>query len=364
MRSLYWIVAAGTGGHIFPGINLAKAIAQKNSESEFLFFGTSDRLEARLVPAHGFKIKFLKASRWKGSGFLARVFGLIIILRGVFEAVLCYFQNRPNAIISVGGYVSVPLIIATRIFRVPLFIVEPNIRAGLANRVFSRFAKKAYTTPGSDALSRFKCPVLDVGSPVRNDIRPTEIRVKVKKIYVLGGSQGALSLCRATLEMARDLNFLDNGIELELQSGENNLEQSLEWQREFGVEDCTRVVPFIYKIPSALSAADVVVARAGASTIAELSVAGLPTVFVPYPYAADNHQWVNAKMLADDKAAVLVDERSGGFAEELSSAIQALCLSSDNFDLRKTLSTRFKKWSRPHADQTIAHDILTSIVDG
>ena len=358
-KKTYWIVAAGTGGHIFPGLNLAKALQKKDPDAEFLFFGTSDRLEARLIPSQGFKIRFLKAGKWKGSGLVGRVWGLLNIFRGMIESWMAYFENKPVALISVGGYVSVPLILATRIFRLPLFIVEPNIRAGLANRQLSRFALKGYTAPGSDALKKFHCPVADFGSPVRKDIRPVPVREKVKKILVFGGSQGALSLCRMSLELARDLAFLDKGIELEVQAGEKNLAQALEWQKEMMVEDCSRVVAFIYKVPEALAATDLAIARAGAATVSELAVAGVPTVFVPFPFAADDHQRINAKMLGDDGAAVLVDEREPEFLEKLTDSIAALTIGDGNFAKRQEMSKKFQTWGRPNADDDIADDMLS-----
>ncbi len=358
---IFWIVAAGTGGHIFPGLTLADELKTLDANADFLFFGTQDRLEAKLIPAHGYRISFLTAGRWKGLGLLGRLAGIFYIFLGFFQVFKKLLKSRPSCLISVGGYVSVPTALACKIFGVPLFIVEPNIRAGLANRILSRAARVAFCAPGADALKLFRCPTRDLGNPVRRDFKVVSIRDEVRKILVLGGSQGALALCRGSLEALKILKADGFTGSLTLQCGEKNFEQSTLWQKEFEVDDSSTIAPFINKVSEALLEHDLVVARAGAMTIAELSIAGLPTVFVPFPFAADDHQRVNAKILENAGGALLVDEQQKNFSTELAKALAVCCLDKENLAQRQALSQKLLKWGRPFAGPEIAAEILKSL---
>jgi len=356
----YWFVAAGTGGHIFPGIAIAREIRALEPDSRFLFFGTRDRLEARLVPEAGFPIRFLSAGKWKGTGIRGRLLGLLSIGLGFLQVSLLLLKGRPDCLIGVGGYVSVPTALACLLFRVPFYIVEPNIRAGLANRLLSRFARRAFSLPGGDAQRVLRCPVVDAGSPVREGLKPVEIRAEVKRVLVFGGSQGALALCEASLRLARDLEFGRRGIELLLQSGEKNFEHAQSRAAELQVQDAARVVSFIGDVPGTLAATDLVLARAGANSVAELAITGLPTIFVPFPYAADDHQRVNAEILEKAGAARLVDERETDFQPKLEKAVRELALTEGHRERRIAVAESFRAFGRPGAARDIAAAITAN----
>lgn len=348
-----WIVAAGTGGHIFPGLNVAKELAQKFPKMSFLFFGDSQRLESKIIPAAGHRIFFLFSGKWKGSGIFARLAALCAVFVGALQALLQSFKKKPALLLSVGGYVSVPVAIACLLRGVPFFILEPNIRAGMANRFLSRFAKACFTTPGSDSAEKMKCVTHDYGNPVRKDLLEVEIRPHLKKILVLGGSQGALSLCRWSLELMSFPEFSDGNFELFLQCGDKNYAQAQSMQKEFDVETWTKIQPFINDIPKYLAQHDLVIARAGAMTVAELALAGVPTIFVPYPHAADNHQAVNAKILVEAAAVEMVEESEAGVLNVLKEKILKLSKGEEGYRLRKSLSTEFKKWARTDSAKQI-----------
>lgn len=354
-----WFVAAGTGGHIFPGLSLAREIRKRFPRSDILFFGTRDRLEATLVPKAGFPLHTLTAAPWKGAGVAGRVAALMSLAAGFFQTLGVVMKGRPDVLVSVGGYVSVPVVVACRLFGVPVILLEPNIRTGLSNRWLSRWARRAFCAPGSDAMDRLQCPVEDAGNPVRDDLKVVEIRPAVRRVLVLGGSQGALSVCRAALDAAKELEFAKNGIELVVQSGEKNLLKAKAWQKELGLEKTSRIVPFIDDVPAALVTADVIVARAGALTISELAVAGLPTIFIPYPHAADDHQRANARLLAGEGAALMVDERDPDFTLKFLEGLRSLCVSGDSEARRHSLSVEFRKQGRPQATALIASAVLT-----
>lgn len=348
-----WVVAAGTGGHIFPGLNIVAQMKKQYPNANFCFFGDPSRLEAKLIPAHGYKITYLAAGRWKGTGLLAKLGGIFSIVQGFFQALLKTFSEKPDLLLSIGGYVSVPVAMACIVRGVPFFIMEGNIRAGVANRLLSRFAKAVFTTAGSDAPQVMKALTFEYGNPVRKDLRPIEIRPQVKRVLVLGGSQGALSLCRLSLEVFRDLDLGSKGIALFVQTGEKNFEQTKEWAAEFNIDAWVQTAPFINDVPKALCEADVIVARAGMMTVAELAQAGAPTIFIPYPHAADNHQAVNAKLLVEAGAALMVDETKGGSIDELKTYVAQLCLGESSYSKRQKLSEAFRKWSKPHAAEDI-----------
>jgi UDP-N-acetylglucosamine--N-acetylmuramyl-(pentapeptide) pyrophosphoryl-undecaprenol N-acetylglucosamine transferase len=359
--ALIWIVAAGTGGHIFPGLSLADELKLQNPDLNFLFFGTRDRLEADIIPKRGYKIQFLKAGRWKGMGPLSKVLGLATMLVGFVQALALRFKSKPVCVISCGGYVSVPVVLACVVTGVPVYLVEPNIRAGLANRLLSRFAKAAFTTPGSDALTIFKCKTYDFGNPVRKGLAMHVARQKPSLIVVLGGSQGAKKLCSLALEAYSQLKLEDKGVKMLLQSGASNFEfAKSELKRLSLATDAVEIAPFVDDVPALLARADIALARAGAMTVTELSAVGLPTVFLPFPFAADDHQRFNARLLKDAGASLWVDETLPSALTELQKAMSDLLLASDAVSKRRELSTQFKKWGRPNATATIAKAILQS----
>ena len=360
-----WIVAAGTGGHIFPGLSLAKTLLERDSSLQIEFFGTEDRLEARLVPEHGFKLRFLTAGRWKGRGALGKIAGLISLVGGYFQALTMILkEGRPRFLMSVGGYVSLPMALACGTCGVPVFLLEPNIRAGLANRVVSRWARFAFCSPGSDAMQVFSCETADLGSPLRNEITATVIRPQVEKLLVLGGSQGAKLLNEVVLQSYKKLGLKDKGIVLKIQSGEAHLGAAEDTKRELGLGPEVELVSFIKDIPLVLKNTDVVVARAGAMTVAELAAAGMPTVFVPFPFAADDHQRKNAELLSQDGAAWCVDQRDSSFVNKFEDSLMKICSrDSSSFELRNAVSSRFQRWARPHASDDITTKIL-AMTDG
>jgi UDP-N-acetylglucosamine--N-acetylmuramyl-(pentapeptide) pyrophosphoryl-undecaprenol N-acetylglucosamine transferase len=360
-----WVVAAGTGGHIFPGLSLAKKLLEKDASLKIEFFGMPDRLEARLIPEHGFALRFLSAGRWKGRGVFGRILGLAVMFLGFFQVVALIFrEGRPRFLMSVGGYVSFPMALACGLCGVPVFLLEPNIRAGLANRVASRWARFAFCSPGSDAQELFACPVEDLGSPLRDQIRPSEIRPQVKNLLLLGGSQGARHLNETALKAFKKLALGDKGITLKLQSGEAHVHEAQSLKASLGLGDEVEVLSFINDVPGVIAQSDLVVARAGAMTVAELAASAMPTIFVPYPYAADDHQRKNAELLERDGAAWCVDQRGETFDMRLEELLVKLCDSGHaSFELRKSVADRFLRWARPRAADDIATKLLALTVD-
>lgn len=350
MAHKVWIVAAGTGGHIFPGLSIAKRLKKDWGEAEVLFLGTEDRLEAKLIPENGEKIHFVKSARWKGVGLLGRLVGLWALLLGFLDFLLYSFrEGKADLLISVGGYVSFPVALACLMRRVPVVIVEPNVAAGMANRLVSRWARFAIANPGSDAANVFGCPVYESGTPVRSEFSRVVLRPHVKRVLVLGGSQGARDLNLAMLEAAGELQFGLRGIQLLIQAGSVNQESIVEEITKRDLASCVQSVAFIQDMQAELSKADLVVSRAGASTVTELCAAGVPSILVPYPFAADNHQMKNARMIEKTGGVIVVDQVDKNFSQELQSKLKQLCLSSEQFSLRSKLAEGIFAWARPKA---------------
>jgi UDP-N-acetylglucosamine--N-acetylmuramyl-(pentapeptide) pyrophosphoryl-undecaprenol N-acetylglucosamine transferase len=356
-----WIVAAGTGGHIFPGIAIAKELKIRHSSLEVEFFGTKDRLEEKLIPKHGFAITFLNAKQWKGKGFLYRFASLLALFESLFLIFKKIAKDKPQCLISVGGYVSMPVGLACWLRGIPLFLVEPNIRAGISNKILSQFALKAFTIPGSDALEKFKCPTLDTGNPVMGSFELNPLRKEAQNILILGGSQGAKVLCLVGLRVFKRLQEKGFSFRLLLQSGEKNLEESLQLKKDLGLRDECDVQPFFHDVPQKLAWADLVIARAGAMTLTELSLSCVPSILVPFPAAADDHQRVNARILESAGAVRVVDEKEKDFECLLESSLIQLLSSPESHSERSFLAKNMYKFARPQATQRIVSEILNSL---
>ena len=262
---------------------------------------------------------------------------------------------------SVGGYVSVPVVLASCAAGVPVFLIEPNIRAGVANVLLSRLAERAFTTPGADALKKFHCQTVDSGNPTREGFVPQTLRTDVKRILVLGGSQGAKKLCELTLRAYSELGLASRGVEMLLQSGAGNYDYASQLARQLNLGDLVRVQPFIDHVADELKLSDLVLARAGAMTIAELSLTGLPTIFVPFPFAADDHQRVNVRLLVDSGAAAMIDEMTSMPLEALKQTILNLSSDDGHLERRAQLQTAFLKWARPDALDRMTEQVLSRL---
>jgi len=255
-----------------------------------------------------------------------------------------------------------PVVMVGILFRVPIFIHEPNIKTGIANRILGKYARLITTIPGSDAKELFPEKTEDLGNPTANSFALVSIKSKVKTIVILGGSQGAKSLCETGLEVFNELLQWDKSLNLILQAGSKNIDFANELSAKLGLQKKCRIYGFVKDMPKLLSVADLAIARAGAMTISELSLVALPTVLVPYPYAADDHQKINA-LLLEKQGAVRVVEEGEGFQKQLSALLRDLILSEKSLKMRLRLSESFKAFSRPNAGEDIAKKILSNLAE-
>lgn len=298
------IMAAGTGGHIFPGLAVASVLRERGVEVSWL--GTPTGLENRLVPAAGLELECITIAGLRGRGLAGWLAAPWRILKAVFQAKKLIRRQRPDCVLSMGGYVAGPGGVAARLQGIPLVIHEQNSIAGLTNRLLRPMARRVMTG-FPDTLSGGE----HVGNPVRSDIanlpepdRRFASREGALRLLVIGGSLGARSFAQVVPEAIARLP--ESRRPRVLHQAGRQLEATRKAYAKAGVEG--EIVDFIEDMATAWGEADVAVCRAGALTVAELAAAGLGAVLVPFPHAVDDHQFTNARYLADGNAAWLVRE--------------------------------------------------------
>jgi UDP-N-acetylglucosamine--N-acetylmuramyl-(pentapeptide) pyrophosphoryl-undecaprenol N-acetylglucosamine transferase len=302
-------MAGGTGGHVYPALAVARALQQQSRE--VIWLGTQRGIESRVIPAAGIPIEWVQVSGLRGKGATTVLLAPFKLVHALWQSLIVMFKHRPAAVLGMGGFVSGPGGLAAWLTRRPLVIHEQNAVAGMTNRLLARLARVVLQAfPGSFNSS---LSVETIGNPVRADItaiEPPESRLAGRegpiRLLVLGGSQGALALNQV---VPAALALLPNDIRpvVRHQSGERTLDAARKAYADQGVE--ARLDPFIEDMASAYAWADLVICRAGALTVAELSAAGLPAIFVPFPAAVDDHQTANARPLADAGAAIVVQQQ-------------------------------------------------------
>jgi len=303
------ILAGGTGGHVYPALAVARALQQRSREVVWL--GTHRGLESRVVPAAGIPMEWVSVSGLRGKGILALILAPFRLLYALSQSLYVMCKHRPAAVLGMGGFVSGPGGLAAWLTRRPLVIHEQNAVAGLTNRLLARLARVVLQAFPGSFNSGIEAET--VGNPVRADIASIdspEVRLAGRqgrlRLLILGGSQGAQALNRvvpAALALLPD----DLSPAVRHQAGERTLAEAREAYQEHGVE--ADVSPFIEDMAEAYAWADLVICRAGALTVAELSAAGLPAIFVPFPAAVDDHQTANARPMVEAGAAAVVQQR-------------------------------------------------------
>lgn len=310
------IAAGGTGGHLYPGIAIAREILLE-AGNEVLFVGTEQGIEGRVLPKEGLPVRFIPVGRLKGMGLGSVLKTVITLPQSLIRALGLLRQERPQAVVGVGGYASGPVALAAWFLRIPLVIVEPNSFAGLANRVLGRFAKNVFVCfPGKDRQGFFSAskkvltgPLVRKGLDRGNRVRAlAEFGLEPGRftVLVMGGSGGAHAINMTMKEASTELRDVPD-IQVLHQTGEKDASGVKDGYRKAGLKAV--VLPYIHDMAGAYAAADLVVSRSGATTVAELAVLGKRAVLVPYPYAADNHQEYNARSLAERGGAEVIVQK-------------------------------------------------------
>ncbi len=305
------IAGGGTGGHLYPGIAVAHEIRRRDAEARVTFAGTARGIESRVVPREGFELDLLRSVGLKGRSLLARVRGAATVPLSLWDSGQIVSRRRPDVVIGVGGYSSGPVVLVAALRGVPTMVLEQNAVPGLTNRLLARWVRAA-AVAYPETLAFFHGRAFVTGNPVRPDFfaagfgaaRPRDRF----RMLVLGGSQGAHAVNVAVVEGARALARAIPGFSLLHQTGERDLTFATEAYARAGID--ARAEAFLDPVAPEMIAADLVVGRAGATTLAELAAAGRPSVLIPFPAATDDHQRRNAEAVERAGAAVMIDQAS------------------------------------------------------
>lgn len=306
------IAGGGTGGHIYPGLAIAEELAARRPGVEVIFVGTPNGMEMRLVPRAGFPVVGICSGGVIGKGLPTRLASLCVRAPIGFAQSLGLLRRlRPDVVIGVGGYASGPLALAAVLSDVPIVLQEQNLLPGFTNRLLAPWVE-AVAVAFEESRAFLGGRVVMTGNPLRRAVwsRPAE-RPRDGRFHLLalGGSRGARALNRLMVEALPHLRALSGRLSVLHQSGEADLEETRRgYERGAGSGFPWRVEPFLERIWEDYAWADLVVCRAGATTVAELTACGKPAVLVPFPHAARNHQVYNARYLADRGAAVVRDQ--------------------------------------------------------
>lgn len=352
------IAGGGTGGHLFPGIALAEEVVTRHPKNDVVFVGTDRGLEARVVPANGFVFEAIKSRGLKGMGPVKLLLGLLTLPLSFFEAWKILRRYRPDVVVGVGGYSSGPVVLSAWVMRIPTAVQEQNALPGFTNKVLGRFVNAAFVS-FEEAKAFFAAKRVHLlGNPIRrtlleNFLRSTNQHERFT-LLVFGGSLGARGLNTRVIEALGHLAPIKDELNIIHQTGKADLGAVRAGYAEKGITADIR--EFIDDMSAAYLGADLVVCRAGATTLAELTVCKKPAILVPFPHATDDHQAVNAKALVDAGAALMFREAELT-GETLAQAIKDL---KDHPEKLSKMQKAAGLLGRPEAAREIA-DVLQQL---
>jgi UDP-N-acetylglucosamine--N-acetylmuramyl-(pentapeptide) pyrophosphoryl-undecaprenol N-acetylglucosamine transferase len=358
------VAGGGTGGHVTPALAIAEEITSRGDEVFLL--GSPYGLETRLVPEAGFELITLPARQVMGQGIVGRLRAAVTIAAGCFAARKVLRQRRPQVVVSVGGYASLPAVIAAVTLGIPVALMEPNARPGRANRMMARFASRIFVhfEEAAAVLGRGANDprLLRSGIPLRKALLAAFDECEKRRtpgfplrVLVFGGSQGARQINEAMMECAGALR--DGPFEIFHQSGDADRDRVAAAYAEAGL--AATVVAFERDMPTRYRESDIALCRSGALTVAELAMAGLPSLLVPYPFAADDHQAANARALESVGAARLLPHRPLA-ASDVLDALSNLAASPDTL---VAMGDAARQLARPDAAARIV-DACAALVAG
>ncbi len=306
------LAGGGTGGHLFPAVALAQRLLETEPGSEVLFVGTDTGIEARTLPELGLPLKTIDIGGFVGKGILGKISLLPQLIKSTFQSLRILGRFRPDVVVGVGGYASGPALLAARLKGYPILIHEQNACPGLTNRLLARWVDRVCLSFSECDRSFHRGRTVLTGNPLRrgmDDCPPAPSEEPL--LLVFGGSRGARAINDTLVATLPLLSELKGRLAILHQTGSEDLERTREGYRQAGW-DPDSVVPFIQDMAGAYARAHLVLCRAGATTIAELTACGRPAILVPYPYAAADHQTANASALARKGAALMISQSELG----------------------------------------------------
>jgi UDP-N-acetylglucosamine--N-acetylmuramyl-(pentapeptide) pyrophosphoryl-undecaprenol N-acetylglucosamine transferase len=355
------IAGGGTGGHLYPGLAVARALIARRPEARVSFAGTARGLEARVVPQQGFDLDLIRSAGLKGRSLGARVRGASILPLSFLDAWAVLSRRRPDVVVGVGGYSSGPVVLLAAVRGIATMVLEQNAVPGLTNRTLAPFVRAAAVTY-QDSLSHFRGRGFVSGNPVRPeflsdaDTAATDAAGRPPRLLVLGGSQGAHAVNVALMDLMPDLMARCPGLEVLHQTGPGDLTTVREAYDRAGL--VVRAEAFVDDVASEMRRADIVVSRAGATTLAELAALGIPAILVPFPAAADDHQRKNAEVLVRAGAALMFEQRAIATREGRRALVEAIAALAADPDRRRRLAAAMRAFARPDAAEVIVSRLL------
>ena len=355
------IAVGGTGGHLFPGIAIAGELQSRCKDTELLFVVGRRRMESEILRRYGFQVAFIHVEGMKGRGWKKGLAVLSMLPKSLVQSMRIIKDFKPSFVMGVGGYSSGPFCLAARLMGIPTAIHEQNSYPGLTNRLLARVVDRIFIS-FEESASYFKDRnSILTGNPVRHELfSPSQDSLPPKDhftVLVVGGSQGARAINEAFVKAYGVLKKSGKNIAFIHQTGEHDHKRVVE---EYGVEGLdaleleANVIPFIKDMASAYHRADMVVSRAGATTLFELAALGKPSILIPYPYATNGHQETNARSLANRGGAEVVlqkDLTADGLAKRLLTYM-------NHPQLLKKMGEAARSFSCPDADRIIVDEIL------
>lgn len=356
------LAGGGTGGHLFPGIAVLEELKRREPDVTALFVGTARGLETRVIPELGEQLECIEVGplRGRSPGEFAK--NLFALPKAGAQAARIVRRFRPDVVIGVGGYAAGPMVGAAKALGVPTVLLEQNAHVGMTNRLLARWVDRAYLS-FAETASVFPSSVARlVGNPVRRKfvsagrmarMDPAGFEMRARKVLVIGGSQGARALNEVVPEALARAGLRERGIEIVHQAGHTLCDAVRARYEELGLR--AEVTPFIADMASAYASAALVIGRAGATSLAEICAVGRPSVLVPFPFAAGDHQWHNAKALETRGAAIALRE-SEGLRDALSDAVARLLNRPEE---RRTMADAARALGRPEAAAAIVDDLCS-----
>jgi UDP-N-acetylglucosamine--N-acetylmuramyl-(pentapeptide) pyrophosphoryl-undecaprenol N-acetylglucosamine transferase len=352
------IAGGGTGGHLFPGIAIAEAFIKRNPENRVIFISTGRPFEVSVLEEKKFPLKTITVEGIKGRGIINQIISVSKIPKGLLESMFILKDFRPHLVIGVGSYSAGPVVLGAWLMGIKIVLHEQNILPGITNRILSYLADRIYVSFKDTQADFNPKKVCFTGNPVRNEILFFEMEKseisgsfqgKPITILIIGGSQGAHSINMAVVDALKFLREKDSFFFIH-QTGAADEEEVKNAYREDGIT--STVKSFFNDMGQQYRNADLVICRAGATTVAELTAIGKGALLIPYPFAADDHQVLNAKILSEAGAAEIILQK------ELSGRSLAMKIEhySSNCKALSNMALKAKKLGRPDAAEVIVDD--------
>lgn len=347
------IAAGGTGGHVYPALALAEEFCRQVPHASVTFVGTGRAIERTMLAGTTWRVEALRVQGMVGRGVRSSLTALLLLPGAIRQSIACLRESRANLVIGTGGYTSPPVVLAACRLGITRALVEPNAVPGLANRALGPLVQRIFVSFERAAHYFRQDKVMVAGTPLRRDFLsppPSIGSGRINTVLACGGSQGANTLNSVVVEAVRSSSLLRSRVHLIHQTGERDFERVAEAYRDQGVQ--ADVTAFVRDMAQALRRADLVIARCGAATLAEIAACGKPSILIPFPYATHDHQEVNARTVEQAGAGVVLLQ-PGLTGARLAQEIEALLRHADRV---RSMAERSLRLRRTDAAETMVNE--------